>query len=45
MKSTGKSNQLLCRTVSFFNDKENVEKMLVTAGSKQDLIPGNKEVE
>jgi hypothetical protein len=42
MNSSGISSQLLCGTVSDFNDKENAEKMLVTAGSKQDLIPENK---
>jgi hypothetical protein len=40
-----KSSQLLCRTVTVLDDKEKAEKMLVTAGSKPDLILRNKEVE
>ena len=44
-KSDGKSGQLLCGTVSVFNDEKNVEIMLATVEWKQDLIPENKEVE
>jgi hypothetical protein len=44
-KTYGKSGQLLCGSVSVFNDKKNVEKMLVTVGLKQDLIQQNKAVE
>jgi hypothetical protein len=39
------SCQLLCRKVSVFNDKVIEMRKLVTVGSEQGLILGNKEVE
>jgi hypothetical protein len=45
MNSIRCSSQLFCGKVSFFNDEENVMRMLVTAGTKQALILGNKAVE